>query len=84
MIGLFLVFAAVSSNSRDAKGFAGALRVVQQQPLGSLWLGITAAGLIAFGLYSVSEAAYRRITPPTLRQAAAKTGLEAAGRRRRS
>jgi hypothetical protein len=27
-------------------------------------LGITAAGLLAFGLYGIAEAAYRRITPP--------------------
>src|SRR5262245_42454045 len=31
MIGLFLVFAAVNSSSREAKGFAGGLRVIQQQ-----------------------------------------------------
>ena len=72
MIGLFLVFAALNSNSRDAKGFAGALGVVQQQPLGSVWLGVTAAGLIAFGLFNLSEAAYRRITPPRLRDVTAK------------
>ena len=72
MIGMFVVFAAVNSNSREAKGFAGALRVIQQQPLGSLWLGITAAGLVAFGLFNLSEAAYRRITPPRLGDAVKK------------
>jgi len=39
MIGLFLVYAAIDSNSREAKGFAGALRLIQQQPHGSLMAG---------------------------------------------
>jgi hypothetical protein len=65
MIGLFLLFAALSSHSSDAKGFAGTLRVIQQQPYGSIWLGVTAAGLLAFGLYGIAEAAFRRITLPS-------------------
>jgi hypothetical protein len=75
MIGLFLVYAAIDSNSREAKGFAGALRLIQQQPHGSLWLGVTAAGLLAFGIYEVAEAAFGRITGPSLHQTAAKRGL---------
>jgi hypothetical protein len=67
MIGLFLLFAA-DSRSSEAKGFAGALRIVQHQPYGSFLLGITAAGLLAFGLYGVAEAVYRRITPPSRRE----------------
>jgi len=62
MIGLFLVYAAIDSNSREAKGFAGALRLIQQQPHGSLLLGVTAAGLLAFGICEVAEAAFGRIT----------------------
>jgi hypothetical protein len=46
------------------KDFAGALGVIQQQPYGSVLLGFTAAGLLAFGLYGIAEAAYRRISPP--------------------
>jgi uncharacterized protein DUF1206 len=49
-IGFCLLFAAYSSRSSDAKGFAGALRVLQQQPYGAAWLGVLAAGLFAFGL----------------------------------
>jgi len=45
----FLLYAALDSNSREAKGFAGALRLIQQQPHGFRFLGITAAGLLAFG-----------------------------------
>jgi Domain of Unknown Function (DUF1206) len=61
------LFAAISSRSSEAKGFAGALRVVQHHPYGSVLLGITAAGLLAFGLYGIAEGVYRRITPPTPR-----------------
>jgi hypothetical protein len=64
MIGLFLLFAAVHSRSNEAKGFAGALQVIQHQPYGSFLLAITAAGLLAFGVYGIAEGAYRRITPP--------------------
>jgi hypothetical protein len=66
MIGVFLLFAAVNSRSSDAKGFAGALRVIQHQPYGSFLLGMTAAGLLAFGLYGIAEGAYRRITLESL------------------
>jgi hypothetical protein len=75
MIGVFLLYAALDANSREAKGLAGALRVIQQQSYGSLLLGITAAGLFAFGMYELSEGAFGRITAPSVRQAAAKTGL---------
>ena len=75
MIGFFLLYAAFDSNSREVKGFAGALRLIQQQPHGSVWLGVTAAGLIAFGIYEVAEAAFGRINAPSLHQAAAKRAL---------
>ena len=75
MIGVFLLYAALDANSREAKGVAGALQVIQQQSYGSLLLGITAAGLLAFGVYGVAEGAFARITAPSLRQAAGKTGL---------
>jgi len=75
MIGVFLLYAALDANSREAKGLAGALRVIQQQSYGSVLLGITAAGLFAFGIYELSEGAFGRIAAPSVRQAAAKTGL---------
>jgi hypothetical protein len=75
MIGVFLLYAALDANSREAKGLAGALRVIQQQSYGSLLLGITAAGLFAFGMYELSEGAFGRITAPSVRQVAAKAGL---------
>lgn len=75
MIGVFLLYAALDANFREAKGLAGALRVIQQQSYGSVLLGITAAGLFAFGIYELSEGVFGRITAPSVRQAAAKTGL---------
>ena len=75
MIGVFLLYAALDANSREAKGLAGALRVIQQQSYGSVLLGVVAAGLFAFGMYELSEGAFGRITAPSVRQAAAKSGL---------
>jgi Domain of Unknown Function (DUF1206) len=75
MIGVFLLYASLDANSREAKGLAGALRVIQEQSYGSVLLSITAAGLFAFGIYELAEGAFSRITAPSVRQAAAKTGL---------
>jgi len=35
-------------------------------PTAGPFLGITAVGLIAFGLFQIGEGAYRRITPPRI------------------
>ena len=45
------------------------------QPHGSIWLGVTAAGLLAFGIYELAEGAFGRIIAPSLRQTAVKGGL---------
>jgi hypothetical protein len=74
--GAFLLLAALHSDPGKAKGVAGTLRMIGQQPLGSLWLGIAAAGLLAFGCFSIGEGAWRRIEAPTVHQAAAKAGLK--------
>jgi hypothetical protein len=75
LMGVFLLFAALTSNSREAKGFAGALHVIQQQTYGAWWLGVAALGLVAFGLYGLAEGIYRRVTAPSVREVAAKVGL---------
>lgn len=61
LIGGFLVVAAIRSDPRETRGLGGALWVLSQQAYGKWLLGITAAGLIAYGLYSVILARYRRI-----------------------
>jgi hypothetical protein len=61
LIGAFLIFAALDSNAHEAAGFAGALQLIKRQLYGAALLGLTAAGLFAFGLYSVAEALFRRV-----------------------
>ena len=61
LVGVFLVKAAVDYNARAAIGLDGALAKLQHNPLGPFLLSIVALGLIAFALYSFSDARYRRI-----------------------
>jgi hypothetical protein len=61
VVGLFVTFAALDANAREAKGLAGALQVIQQQPYGSWLLALTAAGFLAFGAFGIAEGAYRKI-----------------------
>src|SRR5205085_765809 len=53
LIGSFLIEAAIHANSRETKGLAGALRSLEQHTYGSILLGLTAAGFIAFGAYQI-------------------------------
>jgi hypothetical protein len=69
LIGGFLVLAAWHSNSREVKGLGGALRALQEQPYGWALLGLTAAGLLSFGLFGFAQALYRRINAPDLDEA---------------
>jgi len=61
LVGVFLIDAAVDYNPNKAVGLDGALAKVAHASYGPFLLGIVAAGLIAFGLYSLSDARYRRI-----------------------
>ncbi len=61
LIGAFFVKAAVEYDPNAAVGLDGALAKVANQAYGSVLLGIVAVGLIAFALYSLSDARYRRI-----------------------
>lgn len=60
LIGGFLAFAAYDANSREATGVAGVLRAVHQQSFGAVLLAFAAIGLLAFGLFEITEAAARR------------------------
>ena len=59
--GWFLIQAALRFNAGEARGLAGALETLAQQPSGAWLLGFVALGLIAFGAYSILLARYRRI-----------------------
>lgn len=61
LAGYFLVLAAYYARPGHAQGFSGALRFLAQQPYGLWLLGIVAAGLVAFGIYSLMSAAWFRL-----------------------
>jgi hypothetical protein len=61
LAGWFLVKAAYEFDAKEAVGLDGALTKVLDAAYGPWLLGFVAAGLIAFGVYSISEARYRRI-----------------------
>jgi hypothetical protein len=61
LVGAFVVTAAVEYEPKEAVGLDGALARLAHQPYGPYLLGLVAAGLCLFGLYSVAGARYRRI-----------------------
>jgi hypothetical protein len=61
LVGIFLIRAAVDFNPRKAVGLDGALAKVAHAAYGPYLLGVVAVGLIAFALFSFSDARYRRI-----------------------
>jgi uncharacterized protein DUF1206 len=61
LIGIFLIKAAIDFNPNDALGLDGALAKLAHNSYGPLLLGLVAAGLVAFALYSLSDARYRKI-----------------------
>jgi hypothetical protein len=61
LVGVFLIKAAIDFNPRKAVGLDGALAKLSHNSYGPFLLGVVAFGLLAFGLYSLSDARYRRI-----------------------
>lgn len=61
IIGYFLMQAAWTYNPSKAKGLGGALSELARSPAGPWLLWIVALGLIAFGIYGLALARYRRI-----------------------
>jgi Domain of Unknown Function (DUF1206) len=61
LIGVFALKAAIDYNPKKAVGLDGALATIARQSYGQYLLAVVAAGLIAFGLYSIADARYRRI-----------------------
>lgn len=60
-VGFFMARAGLYARASEAHGVGGALETLHRQPMGGLLLGLTAAGLMAFGLFGFIEAAYRPI-----------------------
>lgn len=61
LTGTFLVQAALKSDPSRARGLQGALETVASQPYGQWLLALMGIGLLAFGVYSLFLARYRRI-----------------------
>lgn len=61
LIGGFVLIAAWQADPSEAKGLSGALDTLMRQSYGPVLMGIVAAGLVAFGTYSLIEARFRRI-----------------------
>lgn len=61
LVGLFLVVAAIQYNPQKAVGLGGALAKLLREPGGNALMGVVAAGLVAFGLYSIADARYHRL-----------------------
>ncbi len=61
LVGIFLIKAAVDFNPNNAVGLDGALAKLTHTAYGAYLLGVVAVGLIAFAVYSFSDARYRRI-----------------------
>ena len=61
IIGVFLIQAALTYNPQRAGGLGEALQALGKASYGPYVLGAVAVGLIAFGIYALALARYRRI-----------------------
>jgi hypothetical protein len=61
LIGFFLVRAALHTDPGEARGVGGALRFLRGLQHGDLYLGMVAVGVVAYGIYTLLLARYRRL-----------------------
>jgi hypothetical protein len=61
LIGIFLIQASLQQDAGAAVGLGGALNKLAEQPFGEILLGVVAAGLCMYGLFSFIEARYGRL-----------------------
>jgi hypothetical protein len=61
LIGVFVTKAAVDYNPKDAIGLDGALQKLAHASYGPYLLGVTAAGLVAYGIYCLVDARLRDV-----------------------
>jgi hypothetical protein len=62
LVGVFLVKAALDYRPKDAIGIDGALQKLAHASYGPFLLGMTAAGLVAYGLYCLVDAKLRDVS----------------------
>ncbi|MCP3141459.1 DUF1206 domain-containing protein [Pyxidicoccus sp. QH1ED-7-1] len=56
--------AAIQADPGEAGGLGEALTALAEQPFGPWLLGAVALGLVAYAVYQLLEARYRRIATP--------------------
>lgn len=61
LIGYFLIKAAIEFDPKQAASLDGALAEVGQASYGKFLLGLVAAGLLTFGVFSMLDSRYRKI-----------------------
>lgn len=64
LVGTFFIQAAVQADPGEAGGLGEALGALAAQPFGPWLLGLVALGLVAYAVYQLLEARYRRIATP--------------------
>lgn len=62
LIGVFVIRAALEYDPKEAIGLDGALEKLAAAAYGPYLLGVTAAGLLAYGLYCLVDARYRDVS----------------------
>lgn len=62
LIGVFLVRAAIQYDPNEAIGLDGALQKLARASYGPYLLGLTAAGLVAYGIFCLVDARYRDVS----------------------
>lgn len=63
VVGTFFIIAGYNVNPDEAGGIAEVFDAFRKQPFGMSLMVFVAAGLFAFGAYSMLEAFYRRVDP---------------------
>jgi Domain of Unknown Function (DUF1206) len=64
MIGVLLVRAGWTYDPSKVGGIAQSLNALAREPLGRILFGVTALGLIAFGIFELATARYRVMSTP--------------------
>jgi hypothetical protein len=62
LIGVFVTKAAIDYNPKDAIGLDGALQKLAHNSYGPWLLGLTAVGLVCYGIYCLVDARYRDVS----------------------